>query len=159
MEKCIFIGYPPGYKGWKFYNPSTKKEIISERAIVDEWYLPGLKNWLNSVSSAAYWVPLHAISTPASLELHSVSPPRDAPQPRLGGRALLNLSPSLLRLHLLKTSLQHLSRPASCRQPAPEPPRRLQHARLRYPPLHQLEAAASQLQLVAGSLNAFALAL
>ena len=23
MEKCIFIGYPEGYKGWKFYNPIT----------------------------------------------------------------------------------------------------------------------------------------
>jgi hypothetical protein len=24
MEKCIFIGYVQGYKGWKFYNPVTK---------------------------------------------------------------------------------------------------------------------------------------
>jgi hypothetical protein len=30
MEKCIFLGYPDGYKGWKFYNPTTKKVIISE---------------------------------------------------------------------------------------------------------------------------------
>ncbi|KJA21718.1 hypothetical protein HYPSUDRAFT_202640 [Hypholoma sublateritium FD-334 SS-4] len=22
MEKCIFVGYPSGYKGWQFYNPS-----------------------------------------------------------------------------------------------------------------------------------------
>ena len=38
MEKCIFIGYPEGYKGWKFYNPQTKKVIISERADFDEHY-------------------------------------------------------------------------------------------------------------------------
>ena len=38
MEKCIFIGYPEGYKGWKFYNPVTKKVIISERADFDERY-------------------------------------------------------------------------------------------------------------------------
>ena len=38
MEKCIFIGYPQGYKGWKFYNPVTKKVIISERADFDERY-------------------------------------------------------------------------------------------------------------------------
>ena len=38
MEKCIFIGYPEGYKGWKFYNPETKKVIISERADFDERY-------------------------------------------------------------------------------------------------------------------------
>jgi transposase InsO family protein len=38
MEKCIFIGYPEGFKGWKFYNPNTKKVIISERADFDERY-------------------------------------------------------------------------------------------------------------------------
>ena len=38
MEKCIFIGYPQDYKGWKFYNPVTKKVIISERADFDERY-------------------------------------------------------------------------------------------------------------------------
>ena len=38
MEKCIFLGYPEGYKGWKFYNPVTKKVIISERADFDERY-------------------------------------------------------------------------------------------------------------------------
>jgi hypothetical protein len=31
-EKCVFIGYPAGYKGWKFYNPVTKRSIVSERA-------------------------------------------------------------------------------------------------------------------------------
>ena len=38
MEKCVFIGYPEGYKGWKFYNPVTKKVVISERAEFDERY-------------------------------------------------------------------------------------------------------------------------
>src|SRR6267378_6693571 len=38
-EKCVFIGYPQGYKGWKFYNPVTKKVIISERADFDERFL------------------------------------------------------------------------------------------------------------------------
>jgi transposase InsO family protein len=35
-EKCVFIGYPDGYKGWKFYNPTTKRTVISERADFDE---------------------------------------------------------------------------------------------------------------------------
>ncbi|KAF9456719.1 hypothetical protein BDZ94DRAFT_1314875 [Collybia nuda] len=43
MEKCVFIGYPAGYKGWLFYNPTTKKTIISERAEFDEQYFPGLR--------------------------------------------------------------------------------------------------------------------
>ena len=42
MEKCIFIGYPDGIKGWKFYNPETRKVIISERADFDERYTYGL---------------------------------------------------------------------------------------------------------------------
>jgi transposase InsO family protein len=42
MEKCIFVGYPVGYKGWQFYNPVTKKFIISERAVFDERNFPGL---------------------------------------------------------------------------------------------------------------------
>ncbi|KAF9219316.1 hypothetical protein BS17DRAFT_682449, partial [Gyrodon lividus] len=38
FEKCVFIGYPPGYKGWKFYNPTTKRTIICEHADFDERY-------------------------------------------------------------------------------------------------------------------------
>jgi len=40
MEKCVFIGYPEGYKGWRFYNPTTKQTVISERAEFDEHYFP-----------------------------------------------------------------------------------------------------------------------
>jgi len=40
MEKCVFIGYPQGYKGWKFYNPTLKKTVIAERADFDERYFP-----------------------------------------------------------------------------------------------------------------------
>ena len=36
MEKCIFIGYPQGYKAWKFYCLESKKVVISERADFDE---------------------------------------------------------------------------------------------------------------------------
>ncbi|PPQ94669.1 hypothetical protein CVT25_009428 [Psilocybe cyanescens] len=42
IEKCIFVGYPAGYKGWEFYNPVTNKYIISERADFDERCFPGL---------------------------------------------------------------------------------------------------------------------
>ena len=44
MNKCIFIGYPDGYKGWMFYNPTTKRSVISECAKFDERYFPGLKH-------------------------------------------------------------------------------------------------------------------
>jgi hypothetical protein len=35
-EKCVFIGYPDGYKVWKFYNPITKRTVISKHADFDE---------------------------------------------------------------------------------------------------------------------------
>ena len=44
IEKCIFIGYPDGYKGWKFYNPVTNKVIICEHADLDEQYT--YEGWL-----------------------------------------------------------------------------------------------------------------
>ena len=50
MEKCIFIGYPAGYKAWKFYNPVTKCVVICERAEFDERYFPGLKHTWNEPS-------------------------------------------------------------------------------------------------------------
>ena len=45
MEKCVFLGYPSGYKGWLFYNPNTQKYIISERAEFDERVFPGLAKY------------------------------------------------------------------------------------------------------------------
>ena len=42
MQKCIFVGYPPNYHGWIFYNPVTKQFVISEWAEFDEHMLPGL---------------------------------------------------------------------------------------------------------------------
>ena len=39
-EKCVFIGYSDGYKGWKFYNPTNKHTIISERADFNERHTP-----------------------------------------------------------------------------------------------------------------------
>ena len=86
MEKCIFIGYPKGYKGWKFYNPSTKKAIISERAIFDERYFHGPKNW-SSVPSLPTNPPQQPSSTAPTdfVEVELSDPSEDVQQPRLGG--------------------------------------------------------------------------
>ena len=40
MQKCIFVGYPPDYHAWTFYNPVTKQFIISECAEFDERVFP-----------------------------------------------------------------------------------------------------------------------
>ena len=54
MEKCIFIGYPDGYKSWKFYNSKTKKVIISERADFDEWYTYGTISESGDIRESTY---------------------------------------------------------------------------------------------------------
>ena len=40
-QKCVFIGYPTNYKGWLFWNPITRKEIISDSVEFDERLFPG----------------------------------------------------------------------------------------------------------------------
>ena len=40
-QKCVFIGYPTQYKAWLFWNPITKKEIVSNTAEFDERFFPG----------------------------------------------------------------------------------------------------------------------
>jgi len=45
MEKCVFMGYPSSYKGWKFYNATTQKHLISEHAEFDEGIFPGLAKY------------------------------------------------------------------------------------------------------------------
>ena len=70
MQMCIFIGYPTGYKGWKFWDNASKHTIISERADFDERYLPARKD--------APLAPLPSLATPASPE----------PVPAPGGRVI-----------------------------------------------------------------------
>ena len=41
FEKCVFIGYPAQYKAWLFWNPVTRKEVISNTAEFDERFFPG----------------------------------------------------------------------------------------------------------------------
>jgi len=41
----MFMGYPSSYKGWKFYNPTTQKYLISEHAEFDEHIFPGLAKY------------------------------------------------------------------------------------------------------------------
>ncbi|KAL5532213.1 hypothetical protein ACEPAF_5777 [Sanghuangporus sanghuang] len=40
-QKCVFLGYPSNYKGWLFWNPLTRKEVISDSAQFDERVFPG----------------------------------------------------------------------------------------------------------------------
>src|SRR5882762_7779315 len=44
MQKCTFIGYPAGYKGWKCWDMVSKHTIITERANFNERYFPAWKD-------------------------------------------------------------------------------------------------------------------
>src|SRR5229473_7361545 len=68
MEKCIFVEYPQGFKGWKFYNPLTRQVLILEHANFDEHF------FMNQKHSAPYLPSFH----PESL-LESLFPPTHFP--------------------------------------------------------------------------------
>ena len=40
-RKCIFIGYTASYKGWLFWDPDSRTEVISDSAVFDEDTFPG----------------------------------------------------------------------------------------------------------------------
>ena len=65
MEKCVFVGYQSGYKGWKFYNPTTQKYIICERAEFDERVFPGLAKY-KATSPVNLTPPVRGHSVPPS---------------------------------------------------------------------------------------------
>jgi len=81
MEKCISTGYPPDYKGWKFYNPATKKSVISDCAQFDECYFLGIKESVPSVipTTLLEYPPTHTTPSqqPSSIPL-DISPPGDS---------------------------------------------------------------------------------
>jgi hypothetical protein len=105
MEKCIFVGYPAGYKGWQFYNPVTRKFIISERAEFDERYFPGIKPTL-----------MNAIPTPPSLNIINGSD-----MPDLGGHHInTNQSPKVSRTVVQMPMPSFSSRPVHNPSPSSE---------------------------------------
>jgi hypothetical protein len=65
-QSCIFLGFKDGYKGWKCYNPVTKKVIISQDVIFQEDKFPGL-------STNAYRQAITPIG------IHEIWPEKDAP--------------------------------------------------------------------------------
>ena len=47
--QCIFVGYPRDYKGWLFWNPVTRREIVSDSAIFRESVFPYRKTGLSGL--------------------------------------------------------------------------------------------------------------
>ena len=142
MEKCVFIGYPDGYKAWKFYNPVTKKVVISERADFDERFfmyqklstpqisVPRLESLLETPSipthlpemlddplddSDGSQVPVHGGGGPIASDLPPVRPQSPPSTPFHSFAPSIHSSPS----HPSTASLP--SAPPSTEPPSPPP--------------------------------------
>ncbi|RXW16552.1 hypothetical protein EST38_g9289, partial [Candolleomyces aberdarensis] len=112
MQKCIFVGYPPDYSAWTFYNPVTKQFIISECAEFDERVFPGL-----STTETTPNAQLRLLETPASQSapLNSISLPI-APEDSDASQTLLS------RPNTLPTPpVANSNPPSPAASPAPAP--------------------------------------
>ena len=65
-QKCIFVGYPPDYKGWLFWNAESRKEIISNTADFDERYPDSSPQPPVSISTPETLTPAPALDTPSA---------------------------------------------------------------------------------------------
>ena len=50
--QCVVIGYPSDYKGWRFWNLSTQREIVSDSAVFRESVFPFHNTGLSGVQSS-----------------------------------------------------------------------------------------------------------
>jgi hypothetical protein len=77
-KKCIFLGYCSNYKGYRCYDPTSKRTIISRHVVFDENTFPA-KDWISSqpVPSATDSAPFQvspSTMVSATLNLHPVTP-------------------------------------------------------------------------------------
>jgi hypothetical protein len=77
-KKCIFLGYCSNYKGYRCYDPTSKRAIISHHVVFDENTFPA-KDWISSqpVPSATDSAPLQvspSTMVSATLNPHPVTP-------------------------------------------------------------------------------------
>lgn len=77
-DKCIFIGFEDGFKGWKVYNPATRKVSISRDVIFDEKSFPGTST--TSTDSLLDHIKLRAL-WPDEGGDENAAAPDDAPPP------------------------------------------------------------------------------
>jgi len=70
--QCVLIGYPVDYKGWRFWDPKTKSEIISDSAVFRESVFPFRKPSLSAIDKRTDPAPLIVpdADPPASVLFH-----------------------------------------------------------------------------------------
>nr|GAT43152.1 predicted protein [Mycena chlorophos] len=121
-KKCIFLGYPQEYKGWIFWHPETKKELIRDRADFDERYFPGLRQSIPNAKPdvlTSLYVPDDVVDA----EEHGGKEPEAAPLPPTSPQA--QASPPASRPESPFGGNSPLTTPPE----TPPPPRRVYHRR------------------------------
>ena len=96
--QCLFIGYPIDYKGWRFYNPATCKEIISDSTVFRESVFPFRKPGLSAVNRSVDSSPPTKTTVPipsATPDALSVPQPLDNLTPEPTNTTPLRLTPHL----------------------------------------------------------------
>lgn len=73
-QKCIFLEYPPGYKGYKLLNLSTNAILISKNVVFHESEFPFSEDpssvfLLSSTDLPSFSTPAPSVSSPSSLYL------------------------------------------------------------------------------------------
>jgi hypothetical protein len=74
--QCIFIGYPTDYKGWRFWDPKTRKEVISDSAVFRESVFPFRKPGLSAVDKSVDPSPPAEVSAPSPPTPEALAVPR-----------------------------------------------------------------------------------
>ena len=135
-EKCIFIGYPVDYKAWRFWNPVTQKEVISNTAEFDERYFPGnSKNVIDWPLS-----PLHSETSQHPVDpvgdIGNVDPPGFSIFP--GAQVKQEKESEPTRSNTPEQAPQHSPSPAPTPSRSPSPPAPSAQSPLRSPsPRHR----------------------
>jgi len=64
VTQCVLIGYPMDYKGWRFWDPQTCKEVISDSAVFRESVFPFHRPGLSGVDTSINPTPPAGTTTP-----------------------------------------------------------------------------------------------
>jgi len=84
--QCMLIGYLTDYKGWRFWDPWTHKEVISDSAVFRKSVFPFHKPGLSGVDKSIDPVPPAVTATPVAPESPAIPagppvPPAPLPAP------------------------------------------------------------------------------
>jgi len=64
VTQCVLIGYPTDYKGWRFWDPQTRKAVVSDSTVFRESVFPFRKPGLSGIDTSVDPIPPANTATP-----------------------------------------------------------------------------------------------